>query len=428
MCKLSHRQSVVFAAPPEIDTQIRNPSPPITTPLKPSDNVGALDVLCWAMLITCRDLQHHVSHWAQQGIEYHRRVEAWRQYVTSEDTSVLQKEWQAQESRSLEELYGIKPASESPPSSANFTQQAFELHNLRDRLEILGIEHLENPSMDEEQEREIHQEIEQERQIERPPKRRPATHTVHQNVRKFILTGTVPRQSACFKSLFHPFQSLDSQGVTPWSRKLLASTDFAQTLSNSSTDGLSEYMRPENWILQGLDEVYVVLSPFEINQFLPLIRRSNKVQLHIYAPRVTQSMRSFSNLKFYSIPSHSNLQQAVIPFSACMQLQLDLFAGQLYLSNYQEYNLLCTMLGLYYPPLDLLDEQSEIKVGSDGFVDPEHRARLVKFNPEYAECRFESSPIPMLKELVGLRRKGMKYVLTHVGKILHGRVLTQNDF
>jgi hypothetical protein len=130
-------------------------------------------------------------------------------------------------------------------------------------------------------------------------------------------------------------------------------------------------------------------------------------------------MQSFSNLWFYSVPARTNLQRTTMPSRT--QLQLDLFAGHLYLSNYEEYMLLCTVLGVY----TLSDDQNDkldVQVESDGFVKPAHRGQLLEHYPEYVECRFISSPIPMR------RRKGKTYLRTHVGQIPHGRTLTQTDF
>jgi hypothetical protein len=43
-------------------------------------------------------------------------------------------------------------------------------------------------------------------------------------------------------------------------------------------------------------------------------------------------------------------------------------------------------------------------------------------------CLFDKSPMALLKTLFGLRRKGMSYQQTHMGKILHARLLSQEDF
>ncbi|CAE6491133.1 unnamed protein product [Rhizoctonia solani] len=184
-------------------------------------------------------------------------------------------------------------------------------------------------------------------------------------------------------------------------------------------------MRPVNWIVSGSGNVRVVLSPYEVNELLPSIRKQSAVQLHVYAPRVSLAMLSFSDLQFYSIPAtpSSHVSSGVL---STAQLQLDLFAGQLYLPSYQDYTLLCASLGLFI--LSENEDDLKIEVESDGFVKPRHRGQLVERHPEYSNCQFTDTPVPSLKDLIGRRRKGMKYLLTHVGQILHARSLTPKSF
>ncbi|KAG8692408.1 hypothetical protein FRC11_003631 [Ceratobasidium sp. 423] len=183
-------------------------------------------------------------------------------------------------------------------------------------------------------------------------------------------------------------------------------------------------MRPVNWVVSAPSDVRVVLSPHEVNELLPMIRKSSVVRLHVYAPRVSLSMLSFSNLEFYSVPPlpKGHLRSGGLPPA---RVQLGLFAGQLYLSSYEEYRLLCAVLGLF---VRSGNEDPSIEVESDGFIKPENRRQPFRLRLQYSSCKFNNTPIPALKDLVGLRRKGMKYLLTHVGKILHSRSLTPEDF
>lgn len=328
------------------------------------------------------------------------------------------------ESRTLEEMYGVRPPAEISRNSS-FIRQVLEDASLRERLDDLGVKQLDDSNVDEEQERELSHEIEEEQEVDRPPKKKPATYVLHQDVSNFIKSGTVRPQSTGIVPLFRPLLPFGSQMPGPWPIKLYASADFSRTIEMLRPGVLDDYMRPVNWIVQAPGNTLVVLSPQEVNELLPLIRRSKILRLHVYAPRVTQSMRSFSNLDFYSIPSRTSLTSSSVP--SPVQFQVDLFAGQLYLLDHQEYVNLCAFLGLYVLPADP-DKQLDVQVESDGFVKPEHRAKLVQYHPNYAACKFTSSPIPMLKELFGRRRKGMNYLRTHMGHILHARNLMPNDF
>ncbi|KAK7438856.1 hypothetical protein VKT23_017782 [Stygiomarasmius scandens] len=170
-------------------------------------------------------------------------------------------------------------------------------------------------------------------------------------------------------------------------------------------------MRPVTWIISGglnTDEttaVLVVISPYEANQLRPTIEKSKKLHLHIYAPRVTQAQRSFDNLRFHVIPP---LSTSYAP-CASMIMQLNLFSGQLYLQDWKTYQELCKFLGLRIP-----DGPSQ----SDAL---EHR------NVSTKNCRFDKSPLCMLQQLFAKRRKGNGFAMTHMGRILGGRSLVEED-
>ncbi|KAI3619232.1 hypothetical protein WG66_012914, partial [Moniliophthora roreri] len=175
--------------------------------------------------------------------------------------------------------------------------------------------------------------------------------------------------------------------------ELLATTDFLTTVRTTSY-GNGDYIRPVNWLVSGKDGVLVVLSPYEVNQLLPSIRKSKNVNLHIYTPRTTQFMKSIDDLKLYCIPSLPS------SWKGPSQTILDLL------------NLAA-------------EDQKEVDmyVQSDGFIGPESRVGRVK-----GACLFYKSPLPYLKVLTGFRRKGQTYAPTHLGKILHTRFLQKDAF
>ncbi|KAI0062614.1 hypothetical protein BV25DRAFT_1803502 [Artomyces pyxidatus] len=128
-------------------------------------------------------------------------------------------------------------------------------------------------------------------------------------------------------------------------------------------------------------------------------------------------MPSFSDLRFYSIPPIQDNSEAPRP-SLLQRLQLDLWAGQLYLEDSASYSELCAFLGID------LETPGHGPRQSDGFVKPGDRPVGGRMDEI---CPFEESPMVALRKLVGLRRKGMEYWATHVGQILHSRGLKEKD-
>ncbi|THH04618.1 hypothetical protein EW146_g10133, partial [Bondarzewia mesenterica] len=417
MRKLGNGQSVMFCAPLEVDRRIR-----AAASLGSVDQVNTLDILRWAMLETCAEIERHAPHWAQQGLDYDRRRRAYIDHLGSSEGGVrlLERGWLQPEVRTLEEMYAPSFSSGSSPEY----HKALEVPALRERLDLLGVKVLSDTKTEEEQEREVSHEIERERQVERPPKAIPASHNLHVDVRNFVRTGDVPRGSLQFLSLFQPLRDEKSWASQAWSPSLLATADFMTTITPTASSSLTDYLRPVNWILSSSRRgaiVLVAISPFEANALLPEIRKSQAVYLHSYTPRVIQAMESFSDLQFYSIPPLPSSGWAPPP--RLLQSQLNLWAGQLYLDDYQTYNELCAFLGLYTKMPKDSSDTGQSRIQSDGFIKPEDRPVGGQ-----AVCHFDKSPVGPLKALIGLRRKGMSYLATHLGKILHARLLTEEDF
>ncbi|KAG1740597.1 hypothetical protein EDB19DRAFT_1828418 [Suillus lakei] len=378
MRKLGNGHSVMFFAPTEVDRSIRS-----ATRKADTDCVDVADILHWTMLETCIDIQMRASHWVQQGSDFNTRHSAWTQFSRAPATSIstLETSWLQPEERSLQDMY------------PRFATQAFE-GSARNSDFLLASAR----SMDEEQEREVVHEIEKELDSSRPgqiPKGSPA----------FI---PVP---SCLINTTAAFHECDQ-----WAQNVLVTHDFARTVETLAAQKMDDYLRPVNWVISsdaGCSPILVVVSPNEVNTLLPVIRRSNVVRLCIYTPRSTKTMQACDDLRLYCVPSTPRLAP-----SEPLICQLNLFAGQLYFSSYNMYLHACGFLGLNAP--DLGDE--DMIVDSDGFIGEENRPSA------RASCSFKRSQLPPLKELIGMRRKGMGYLPTHLGKMLNGRILTEEDF
>ena len=404
MRQLGKGHSVMFFAPGEVDRRIRGLIP---SGLAAGDRIRVMDVLRWAMHETCEDIHHHLPFWAQQGLDHHRRFVAYQTHSTNRNMKVLQNAWLQRESRTLEEMY-------LPTAQAGVDPEIRSVASLNERMELCGITKLVDGRVaeEQEQEREVNHEIERERQVERPPKAQPAKHVVRQDIRTFVETGIRPMGGAHISLLLNPIHMamyLDS--TSEWSPSPLATTDFTTTVLGSDGARLTNYLRPVNWILSsgsGKDSVVIVISPYEANELLPIIRRRKKVQLHIYAPRVTSSMHSFSDLTFHSIPDFPGETWSA---PAHVRVELNLFAGQLYVDSKGEYESVCVLLALTRAHPGATYSQV------DGFVPPEHRTG--RHSP------FAQSRVHILKTLIGLRRKGMGYYRTHMGQILNASSLSE---
>ena len=405
MRKLGHGHSIMFFAPLEVDRRIR-----AVASKRPSDVIDTMDILQWAIRETCDDIQQRAPHWAQQGMDHTSRYAVWTSFCgDSLSSEELSDKWLQPEAKRLEDLYGPHKTSNS----------AFLSPDIRQRCDELGVLSLRDVSMDEEQEREVIHEAERERQVERPPRVPPATHSIHQAVVDFVKTGVVPTITNTFNPAFQTLEvtSAATNEAHIWSPYILATMDFQRTVGSLGKS--DDYLRPVQWIVSGKvahNEVLVILSPYEANHLLPDIRSSDKVHLHLYTPRITKSMSPCDDLGLYSIPA---VPADWTPPSSLMD-QLNVFAGQLYLKDYETYIWLCRFLSVY--ARDLQDEE-DIEVGCDGFISPDNRPSHLQ-----SAHAFQTSPLDSLKRLMGIRRKGMRFAPTHMGKLLDGWLLSGDDF
>ncbi|KAG9310892.1 hypothetical protein JVU11DRAFT_8750 [Chiua virens] len=407
MRKLGHGHSIMFFAPLEVDRRIRYVAGKI-----PSSTISAMDILHWAIRETCEDIQQRAPHWAQQGMDHASRHDVWSSFSRGELTpQQLSVKWLQPEAKRLQDLYEPRD-----PSSVAF-QATGDIHRRCAHLGELAPRRL--LSMDEEQEREVIHEAERERQVDRPPKVSPAIHSLHQDVTAFVKTGTVPAKSKAFRPAFETLNGTSAATKEPhvWSPSVLVTADFEKTVNSSKK--VDDYLRPVHFVVSGRkaqSEVLVILSPFEADRLMPIIRSSRDVRLHLYTPRVTKSMKSCDDLRLYSIPK---VPYGWVPSTPLMD-QLNVFAGQLYLQDYKAYIRLCRFLCLYARDVES-GELGEIR--SDGFLSPRSQPRQLQ-----TVLTFQYSPLDALKNLVGLRRKGAHFAPTHMGKLLEGRPLVENDF
>ncbi|TFK56543.1 hypothetical protein OE88DRAFT_1649890 [Heliocybe sulcata] len=404
--------SIMFVAPREVDSKIRG-----VAGKSASERVSAADVIRWAMIETCMNIQHHVPHWVQQGVDYYTREQAWQKYhsLRGPSTSLLADAWLQVEAQSLESMYG---SVHGEGASVSLMARGSVIPEIRERCEMLGVAFLHDPHVEEEQEREVSHEMEREWQVQRPAKAKPASHKLHPSVTHFIRSGEVVSPSVAFDGAFGRINEA-VPSLSKHAGKLLATTDFHVTTTGDSVTQLSgDYLRPIHWVVSSKNQrILVIMSPYEVNELLPEIRKSKKVHLHIYAPRVTQAMKSRDDLRFYCIPPLSASWQSP---EAIVIAQLNLVGGQLYLNDYDAYQLLCAFLGLCTPEVR---DRGGVTIQSDGFIRPEDRPGNF-----YSVSPFRESPLIYLKALISFRRKGMTWLPTHMGKMFHGRFLTHEDF
>ncbi|KAI6614332.1 hypothetical protein MCOR14_011449 [Pyricularia oryzae] len=436
MRKLGKGQTVVFCIPPEIRVKILQ-----KVHKDEDDSIELADVLHWAITETWADIQRSIPLWAVQGRRFGHQKHLWDQSQNG-NLSVASMspqqaiKFQEKEALTIEDLY--KPGErQSNPCCANasshmgaasIVKHCAQFGEVNFDSAVLQEEQERELAPEIEQERELAPEIEQERQVERPRPAKPVTHRLDPVVVNFAKTGILPAASTSFKPAIESLELLTAAKLMPklseFPQDVLVTLDFASTVELEATAKQDQYLRPVQWVLTstgGADRTssivqhLVIISPFEAQALLATIRKNVKTTLHLYAPRSTLGFESLEDLRLYptpALPAEWSVPRHLV-------LQLNLFAGQLYISSFANYTALCDMLGLDWEG----GGKDGMVVCADGFVDPaSNPGKILKHS-------FENSPVSFLKVyLTKVRRDCESIEKTHMGKILNAVILRPEDF
>lgn len=405
MRNLGKGQSVVFCIPQEIKIKILARSSKSS-----SEGIEVSDVLDWAISETYIEIRRSMPLWRAQGMRFVRQSEIWAEarnennirMAASQASKFLEKEAQ-----SLDDRYRPRSSTDVVFSDTPSRNTSINLINERCR-QFTGLD-FTSATLQEEQERELSPEIEQERQVQRAAPAEPAKHSLHPDLVAFVATGILIGGSNAYKPAFqalHDTSAAAHLDVSQFPRDLYVTADFARTVKVSGNSYISDdFQRPVQWILTSRGNGsrsnnvthMMVISPYEAQELLKHIKNSKNVTMHLYAPRQNQGFSALDHLALYSVPAR--LEALIIPRD--FVVQLNVFAGQLYLDSFEGYVELCNFLDF---------------------------GRDMNGNKK-AGCTFSDSPVKFFKVLMTKIRRNCEGVdKTHMGKILDGRLFLRSDF
>jgi hypothetical protein len=431
MRKLGQGQSVTFLASDDVVRLVME-----ATGCQ-AHEIKSKHILIWTMKETWKQLQGNLPTYVVQGHSFVRRQAAWDElengHISHQQLAEILCET---ESRSLENLYG--PATDDEyswireyhcPNAVSEISQA--IYQLCSDFRSFS---LTSASLNEEMEIELIHERELERVIERPPPAAPAAHSIHPDLNAFIRSGQLPQNSHLFHRTTRALRNTSipiPNGLPYVLNRLLVTLDFCHTIHFSSpvhSSSMDDFIRPVEWIVvPNVPEpsFAVVLSPFEANHFFKIIKNLRSVQLHLFSPRKSLHMRTFEDFDRFILPSHVSAPV----FPRRLAHQVNIFSGSIFLQDLQTYRDVCRILGLHFDRIEADDSSTPANsrptvIDSTYFVvDPATRTRLGMSNEGFLE-----TPVPFLMKLLVTRRHGQGLGPSHMGKLLRGVRLTEEDF
>ena len=394
--KLAHGQSLIFFAPPEVHQSI------IDVTGRAANELTGYDVVAWSLEQSCLSIERSQPLRVIQGISHQRRqhmlniffgeFSGYKDLAKDVNRSkTVVKKFREKEEQTLHDLYGptlvAKDVFAGAPDGGIMEELKEIWKNLDSNSSAIA-------SMHEEHEREIAPEIEKEVAVQRPQKVTPLGPIVDPHLRTFIFNGH-PTETRNFAKAFDSVlirSSAKQKDVAPLWMHIKVTRDFVNTVERSRSGAYNDYFRPVNWVLTSKVEAqptfFLLISQYEVNQLLDDIRGPNSaVYLHQYEPRVTKSMRSLDESTAPML--ESTLQWHNLSLN--LRQELHLFAGQLYINSYEDYQALFERLN------------------KPGYIEP---AKLLSF----------------LKAWLAIRRKGHNFLQSHMGQMVGGRLLQKEAF
>lgn len=423
MRKLGKGQTVVFCVPEEIKAKILD-----CTSKPAGTSIEIIDILQWAISETWIDMRRNMPLWAVQGDRFVRHNDLWDQFRDETGrTSLSQSRAESfleDEAQSIENRYRAKSTDTTAPLHEF---ESDDCNRIKRRCLDFENLHFNSATLQEEQERELSPEIEQERQIQKPAQAKPLPHSLHPDILQFVATGVLPAHSRACQPAFATLSGTSAGrfiDVTQLSNDsehdILVTMDFAKTISANGSRLPSQndcYQRSVQWILtaksSGTVTKMIVVNPFEAQALFSCIGSSSKVALHLYTPRYNEGFRSSDRLGFFIFP-----HQPTPAIDPRLVVQLNLFSGQLYINDYQDFKYMCGYLGL---ATEIAKGNWEI--AADGFILKDEQGKVGG-----AGSRLTKSPVKFLQRLMSIRRDGEGISKTHMGSLLEGRLLRAEDF
>ncbi|OQO06315.1 hypothetical protein B0A48_08904 [Cryoendolithus antarcticus] len=380
MRKLDDGQSIVFCVSDEIRDKIHAVRQGADSVDHPAP-ITIEDILAWSITETHTEISRSIPLWAVQGERFVRQQRiaesaarnGKRQLNKTKATRYLEKE-----ARSIEERY--QPAAGRELPSYLRPGEDTDVARITERCkQFEGLQYVTS-TLQEEQERELSPENEAEGQPQRAAAATAHVQKLHPDIIGFAEIGRISQSSTAAVPAFGslrgilPARAFNAGALDCSSRQLLLSKDFADTVKITGRLGngvrSNIFHRSVQWFMTSCQEdsttvdLILIISPYEANLLYPKMRAGSSAALHVYKACVNLAYDMLDDFTLYTIPG--SLRKSTVPRS--LAVRLNLFAGQLYIRSYEDYQEICAFLGLCSVALTQEMCQEGWRLETDGFI------------------------------------------------------------
>lgn len=429
MRKLGKGQSVVFCVSQEIQAKIQ-----ATGFKRAVKEMTVADVLLWSISETSFETRRSMPLWAVQGERFVRHDKIWQSMKKKEKTTLTRngaKMLLEEETHSLEHRYLPRKANEHSNHLSDGAD--LDMKRITERCHEFDDLNFNAGTLQEEQEREVAAEIEQQRQVQRAQPAKPVDHILHKDVVAFALQGYLTEDSQAYMPAFESLQETSAAQEISLRElrgkyKLLVTLDFATTVQKTGRAfSADSFKRQVHWVIakrsntsSPLVECIMIVSEYEANLLLPRMKSNGTTTLHKYKALTNAGHRPLDGLHLFT-SAPPNQAKPVVPRS--LRIQLNLFAGQLYINNYDDYLEICRFLGFWPGALSQEMHDQGWKISGDGFILSDAVGVVG------GTSGLSRSPVAFFKTLMSkIRRNGEGISKTDMGRLLDGKQFKKEDW
>ena len=335
--KVGRGQSLCWLVPPDIDYQTRKMGQDYDRALT------VADILAWTTSQTCQTLMSNRPLHILRRMNYLHRIFVMDKFVRERDEEGardrLLEGLRERDVFTVEEMYRPSYAGEANPLPFDISDEERDMPEMRALRQkwsqLAGIENLD-AEIEVETSKELSKEIEKIKEMDKPPAYEPHDPLASTQLSPSIQSGTL--EPKYFVPAFRLFQETTAAKFMAepdaWYTCLYVTRDFATTIKDSSSKK-DTCLKPVNFLLsfEYSPDLLLIISQYEANEIMPLVKQSTKAILHVYSPRVSRGMETYDELDFYRVTATER------PYTPPPKVQaiLNVFAGQLYFSDQHHY-------------------------------------------------------------------------------------------
>jgi len=139
----------------------------------------------------------------------------------------------------------------------------------------------------------------------------------------------------------------------------------------------------------------------------------------LYKAQSNRNYASLDKLDLHTIP----VRDPALQVPRALIVQLNLFAGQLYIESYDDYLQICNFLGIAAEAITAGMTASGWSIAADGFIMSDNNGKVG------GDSGLVTSSLKFIKTLMTkIRRNGEGIDKTDMGSLLEGRILANSHF